>query len=339
MISNKRFTEIIQSFAQLPGILVIGDVGIDKYTLGKVRRISPEAPVPILEVEKEWPKLGLAANIAHNMRTLHIPCTLCGVIGDDARAEIFEQLIEDQGLKTWGLVRDPERPTIFKERITTEGQQICRIDYEKNELLSPAMEKKFLERVFDLNDGHKGVIIEDYAKGTLTPDVLVRLIAEFKNRGLMIGVDPGRQTNPLLYKGAHLLKPNYQEALLMVDALGGQSRGMTLSEMAEFLLEKLDLEKIVITLGKDGQAFLDKLESKPTLKTIPTLAREVFDVSGAGDTTMTLLMASLLAGATLEEAVWVSNCGAGVVVGKVGTATVNQLELQQFYAHLEATIK
>lgn len=336
IISINRFNEITAKFETLAPIVVVGDVGIDKYTFGEVKRISPEAPVPVLEVTKEWLKLGLAANISHNLTTLGVKSTLCGVVGEDNNANLFDNLLEDEHLNTWGIVRSKTRPTIFKERVTTNTQQICRIDYESSDPIDAETEQKLLLRIDEFVKNHEALIIEDYAKGTLTKSLIASLITKFKASGKLVAVDPGRSTPPLYYKGATLLKPNLNEARSMVLSLGYNEK--SLPNMAKILVEKLDLQMLVITLGAEGMALLD-VNNQPELKIIPTVANEVFDVSGAGDTAISVLTSALLAGATLEEAAWIGNCASGVVVGKKGTATVNLEELNNFYLQLVKKIK
>jgi rfaE bifunctional protein kinase chain/domain len=331
LITLKRFTDITNKFSSIDPIVVVGDVGIDKYTFGEVKRISPEAPVPVLEVTKEWLKLGLAANISHNLKTLGVHSTLCGVVGEDNNANVFDTLLEDEKLNTWGIVRTNSRPTIFKERVTTNTQQICRIDYESSDYINEDTEKKLIARFDEFAKTHAAVIIEDYAKGSLTQNVIAYLIAKFKEEKKLVAVDPGKSTPPLYYKGANLLKPNLLEAKAMVASLGYKENN--LEKMAEVLVDKLSLDMLVITLGADGMALLD-VKTQPKLKIIPTVANEVFDVSGAGDTAISVLTSSLLAGATLEEAAWIGNCASGVVVAKKGTATVDLKELHHFYDQL-----
>ncbi len=335
-INLDRFQSIINNFESLDPILVIGDVGIDKYTKGTVSRISPEAPVPLLDVEREWLKLGLAANISDNLKTLKVKSTLCGVIGEDQNANVFENILEESDLSTWGIVRCDERPTVFKERVVTDVQQICRIDYESKKPISKDVEKKVIQRVKDLSDEHGSIILEDYAKGLFTKSLLESLSAEFSGSDLLIAVDPSRTTNPLHYKGVNLLKPNRNECEIMVKALGYD--GVTsIEESAKILVDKLNLEKVIITLGPEGMAMIDtKLDGK--MHVIPTVANEVYDVSGAGDTAISLIVASLQAGATLKEAAWISNCGSGVVVGKKGTATVTQDELLSHFRYISKKI-
>jgi len=335
ILERSRFDELLTKFSTIGPIAIVGDSGIDKYTQGEVKRISPEAPVPVVEVRKEWEKLGLAANISHNLKDLGIDSTLCSVIGEDLRAPRFETLLEDSGLKTWGVVRDKNRPTIFKERITTSTQQVCRIDYEDKQYITRDVEDKLLERLSDFLDDHTAIILEDYSKGTLTERVITETIEMGKSAGKMVCVDPGVSTDPLYFKGCSLLKPNLKEAILIVERLGKTHSKLSLQDMASFLLDKLDLEKLVITLGPEGMALLDRKTGNERIEIIPTVAQEVYDVSGAGDTTISLLTAGLLAGGSLSEAAFLGNCGAGVVVAKKGTATVTQKELVDFYFRLK----
>lgn len=337
ILTSEKFEKIISQFNTQNPLLVVGDLGVDKYTFGEVKRISPEAPVPVLEVSKEWNKLGLAANVSDNLKSLEVASTLCGVIGDDARANLVEQLLEERGLKTWGLVRDSSRHTTFKERVTTATQQICRVDYESKEPLKDEVARRITSRIEEFSANHSGVIIEDYGKGLFSESLCQRVISIFKEKSLLVAVDPSRSTPPAWYKGATLLKPNRLESHMMIEALG-YFKERNLETIAKILVDKLQLEKIIITLGADGMAMLDTKNSG-TLKIIPTAANEVFDVSGAGDTAIAAISASLLAGATLEEASWVGNCAAGVVVKKRGTALCSKEELRDYFQNLRKVIK
>ncbi|WPU66356.1 bifunctional heptose 7-phosphate kinase/heptose 1-phosphate adenyltransferase [Peredibacter starrii] len=337
ILTSDKFEKILFNFQNLKPILVVGDLGVDKYTFGDVKRISPEAPVPVLEVTKEWNKLGLAANVSDNLMSLEVPSTLCGVIGDDSRASLVESLLEERGLKTWGLVRDPSRHTTYKERVTTATQQICRVDYETKDPLQEDIARRVSTRVQEFSVNHSGVIIEDYGKGLFSEALCQKIIQEFKEKDLLVAVDPSRSTPPLWYKGTTLLKPNRLESELMVEALG-YFKEKKLETIANILVDKLKVEKLVITLGADGMAMLDtKLGGD--LKIIPTVANEVFDVSGAGDTTIAAICSALLSGATLEEAGWVGNCAAGVVVRKRGTALCSKEELRDYFQNLRKVIK
>jgi rfaE bifunctional protein kinase chain/domain len=321
-ITKERFEFLTKQFSTLKPILVLGDVGIDKYTYGEVNRISPEAPVPILEVTKEWHKLGLAANVSDNLLSLGVLSTLCGVIGNDRYGELLENLLEENHLKTWGIVRDTHRKTTLKERVTTKYQQICRIDYESSETISGEIHGNINRRIQEFLEQHSALIIEDYSKGLLTEELCQKSIKLFQDAGKMVLVDPNRLTPARFYKGADLLKPNLAEALALVESLGYEEK--KLDVISDILMEKLNLKMLVITLGGDGIA-LRTQSSK--LKIIPTAATEVFDVSGAGDTVISVLSLVLLSGGTLEEAAQLSNFAAGIVVGKKGTATVSIEEL------------
>ncbi len=337
ILTQDKFQSIIGQFEKMKPILVVGDLGIDKYTYGEVKRISPEAPVPVLEVSKEWQKLGLAANVSDNLKSLGVASTLCGVIGDDTRANLVEHLLEERQLKTWGLVRDPSRHTTYKERVTTATQQICRVDYETKDAIDDETYRRVATRIQEFSAEHSGLIIEDYGKGLFSENLCQKIIKDFKEKNLLIAVDPSRSTPPHWYKGATLLKPNRQESYMMVEALG-YFKERNLETIAQLLVDKLDLEKVIITLGPDGMAMLDtKLDGK--LRIIPTAANEVFDVSGAGDTAIAAITSSLLAGATLEEAAWVGNCAAGVVVRKRGTALCTLEELKEYFQNLRKIMK
>jgi len=336
LISKERFDVLIDGFTKVEPFLVVGDIGIDKYTYGDVHRISPEAPVPILEVKEEWFKLGLAANVSDNLIGLGVNSTLCGVIGDDGNGNLLEEQLEERNLKTWGIVRDASRPTILKERIVTNTQQICRVDYESKAFLNDQSQKKLERRIDEFHDNHSALIIEDYGKGLFNEALLQYIIKTFKEAGKIVAVDPSRRTPPLWYKGTTLLKPNRAEAETMVQALGYKET--ELGKMVEILVDKLALEQLIITLSGDGMAlFNSKTDSEATI--IPTVANEVFDVSGAGDTAISTICLSLASGATLEEAAWVGNCAAGVVVGKKGTARVSIDELRAFYGRLASDLQ
>lgn len=327
IISKNNFDKIVSKFESLKPILVIGDLGLDKYTFGEVKRISPEAPVPVLEVTKEWTTLGLAANISNNLSSLKVKSTLCGVVGDDTNASTLEAILEEKDLSTWGVVRCSERPTTFKERVTTSTQQICRVDYEKKTPLNDSTNERVLARIDEFLESHDAIILEDYGKGTLSEKLISTIVEKAKSKKVKVLVDPARTTPPHFYKGVDLLKPNRVEAEIMVKMLGKQT--VEPFEMAKILSFELGIKQVVITLGGEGMILYTKGDESENI--IPTVANEVFDVSGAGDTAISLLTISLLAGASLEEACWIGNCGSGVVVGKKGTATVDVNELTEFY--------
>lgn len=333
MLSESKFNKIISMFDKIAPVLIIGDIGVDKYTKGEVKRISPEAPVPVVEVFEEWTKLGLATNVSDNLHSLNVGSTICGVIGDDNNGDILENLLEERSLSTWGVVRCKERMTTFKERIVTDVQQVCRIDYETSHKLKEQTLLRLMSRVSEFVETHSAVIIEDYGKGLFCEKSLKKIIELAKKHQKFIAVDPSRITDPLFYRGVDLLKPNKVEGELMARSLGYREKDI--SKISKILIDKLELKQTIITLGSEGMAITDINEKNGETQIIPTVAREVFDVSGAGDTAISAIVASLTSGATLEEAAWIGNCASGVVVAKKGTALVNQEELSKFFFSLK----
>lgn len=329
VLSPERFETILNQLTKASPVLVIGDVGIDKYTFGEVSRISPEAPVPVLHVLREWNKLGLAANVSDNLQGLAVKSTLCGILGADHQGDVLKSLLEDINLSCRTLLTIPNRPTTIKERVTTQIQQICRIDYEDKAELSESDNQKLIKIIEQEIPKHQGIILEDYGKGIFSESLCRGIIECATHHNKMIAVDPSRGTPPKWYRGVQLLKPNWQEAQVMLTALGIRGHHPP-EDMCKILLEKLDLKQIVITLGPKGMALLDSQNSQD-VELIPTVATEVFDVSGAGDTVISVLTAALLSGASLNEAAFVANCAAGVVVSKKGTARVSLDELRTFY--------
>ena len=327
LIEEKRLAGIIEKFSSLKPILVVGDMGLDKYTEGAVNRISPEAPVPVLEVEREYLILGLSSNISNNLKSLGVTSTLVGVVGEDDRASRFENLLEENGLKTWGIVRDHSRPTTYKERITTPTQQLCRIDYESKENLAPQVRTSLQRRVEDLLPEHGSIIIQDYGKGIVERELVESTVSMAKSKGLNVYLDPYRTKSAEIYKGVDLIKPNLVEGKMLVESIGKRTQDP--EEICKILSGELEIPKVVLTMGGKGMLLFDS--EKNSFLLTPTLATEVFDVSGAGDTVISLLVAAKECGATLEESAWMANCGAGVVVGKKGTATVNADELRDFH--------
>lgn len=329
--SESRFREIIGKFSTLEPILVLGDVGVDKYTYGKVERISPEAPVPIIEVTKEWDKLGLAANVSDNLIGLQVKNYLCGVMGSDDHGRKLKSLMSETGLETDAMVETGRRTT-FKERIVTDVQQICRVDYESTQSLNLEETKRVLSTVEKYLGKSSAVIIEDYGKGMFNFDLCQKTIKSCNEQGKLVVVDPSRKSDPLFFTGASLLKPNQVEAKVMCERLGYQEDDVEV--MAKLLIDKLKLQMVIITLGAKGMASMTK--ESGVLDVIPTVANEVYDVSGAGDTAISVITSSLLAGASLTEASWLGNCASGIVVRKKGTARVSQEELLHFYHKLES---
>jgi rfaE bifunctional protein kinase chain/domain len=325
-INLDELKKVIHALSGLKGILVAGDIGIDHYTEGDVERISPEAPVPVLQVSREWSKLGLAGNVADNLRALKVKTTLCGIVGDDRHADLCEELLEEADISLWGLVRDDSRKTTFKERVTTKIQQICRIDYETTSPISEETLKRFCDRLDQFASLHEAIIVQDYGKGLINQRVMDHILSLKKKHSILITVDPSRHADPKIYRGVDLLKPNLAEAKLLCAALGATLTDP--KEMIVFLRDTLNIKEVVLTLGPEGMLILSA--DAKDVQQIPTLATSVFDVSGAGDTAIALLTTGLALHLPLAESARLANCGSGVVVGKRGTATVTGSELLSF---------
>jgi len=304
-------------------ILVIGDVGVDRYTIGLVERISPEAPVPIVLVEQEKLKLGLAANVADNVQALGGTSLLTGIVGEDRTAEDFRGLLKESGIQAQHLVVDRSRRTVLKERIVSDRQQLLRVDYESLHSLDRRMEAALLEKILELIPKCDAVILEDYAKGMLSRELASAIFAAAREAGKMVTVDPNAKTGVDMYKGATVLTPNTKEAekLTGIQIVDDAS----LMRVGFQILKATAAQYVVITRGKEGMAIFT--EGAKRVKKIPTFAREVFDVSGAGDTVISVMTLALSAGASIEEAAILGNLAAGVEVGKSGTATVSPDEI------------
>lgn len=318
-IDKNRASHILHN-AQGKSIAVVGDVMLDRYFWGNVSRISPEAPVPVIDVESETFHLGGAANVAKNLRSLGLEPLLCGVIGDDNSGAMFREISELSGLDTSGLFIDKQRPTTVKTRIIGNNQQIARIDREvRTPLSSEGLEliKNSLIQRADL----AGVILEDYNKGTLSAE-LIREIIEYCNRkNIPVFVDP-KTDNFFAYRNVTCFKPNRKEAQ---QALGFEfANNQDIVKAGRKLLETLECESVLITLGSAGMMLF---ESDGTSSSVPTKARHISDVSGAGDTAIAVIAATYAGGADIREAATLSNNAAGLVCEKPGIVTISKEEL------------
>ncbi|HUP58127.1 MAG TPA: PfkB family carbohydrate kinase [Bdellovibrionota bacterium] len=321
-VGRERLKELLGRIAG-KRVLVIGDVGVDRYTTGSVERISPEAPVPIVLVEEEKLKLGLAANVADNVQALGGTPLLVGVIGRDRAGQDFKKLLRSCRIGATYLVTDPRRRTVLKERIVSERQQLLRVDYETQAGVGGKAQRECLAQVKRLLPRAHAVVIEDYAKGLLSGDFAARLWKTLAASGKVLACDPNAKSEPSIYRGAHVLTPNTKEA----ERLSGVAihDEDSLLEAGRALLKATGARHIVITRGKDGMAIFSSGERQ--VQMIPTFAREVYDVSGAGDTVIATLTLALSAGATIVEAAMLGNVAAGIEVGKRGTATVSPEEI------------
>ncbi len=330
-IVPSQIKKITDQFAKKT-IVVFGDVGIDKYTMGKVTRISPEAPIPIVEVIKTELKLGLASNVADNLTTLGAEVLTVGMIGDDNEAEDFKILMKRKKMNSSYLVVDRKRKTTLKERVVAENQQVVRIDHEtKNKPNSKTLKEVWnkLQKAVKKADA---IIIEDYAKGLVDVSICRQLVALAEKKKIPVFVDPNANSNVQLYYGTSVLTPNINE----VEHLSGikivDRESLYLAGYK--FLEETNSQIVIITRGKDGMAIFARGETEPVL--IPTFAREVFDVSGAGDTTIATLALCLVSGASVIESALIANYAAGVVVGKRGTATVTVQEIKDYISFVKS---
>ena len=331
-MNSRRLREILSRFPH-QRILVVGDVMLDQFLWGKVSRISPEAPVPVVEITRESFFPGGAANVARNLRALAASVSVLGVLGDDEAGAELRGLLERQGIDTNGLIVDPNRPTTVKTRIVAHHQQMVRFDRENCLGLSSAMERKVLEYFESHLEGVSAVVFEDYAKGVLSQWLLNILQRRARQTRKVTAADPNSR-HRLHYSGLTAVTPNRGEAfaaagLPYVEPVNDVLRDEALLRVGEKLLRTWKPRNLLITLGEHGVC-LFRPGKKP--HHIPTVAQEVFDVSGAGDTVIATLVLALAAGADPIEAAEISNHAAGIVVGKVGTATCSADELVKSFA-------
>ena len=302
-------------------VLVIGDLILDEFIWGDVSRISPEAPVPVVWVKKESFMPGGASNVANNLSSLGANVSLVGVIGDDEHGAILKSELEQKGIDTSGILTDESRPTTLKTRVVAQHQQVVRIDKEKIDHLDGNMVSRMINHIESAIKKVDAVVIEDYGKGVITPKLLSRIVPAAKRAGKIISVDP-KEEHFKYYQGISVITPNNHEA---AKAVGFEIKDeASLKKAGRVLLSKLNCKIALITLGENGMAVFQK--SKPMIH-IPTVAQEVFDVSGAGDTVIATYTLALAAGANPVKAAYIANCAAGIVVGKVGIAVVTADEL------------
>ena len=327
MTAAKTLKQAVDRFVDTR-ILVIGDVIVDQFIWGSVSRISPEAPVPVVNVTREELLLGGSANVLRNIISLGGSCALCGIIGDDAMGEELLLLMHEVGAPVEGLVKG-ERPTTLKTRVVAQGQQVVRYDREK----SGSPSRQTLDRMLDYLaanlSGFDAVIVSDYSKGVVNEQLMTRLhqlldqLRSKSGRPVPLIVDP-KPANLHRFIGATVITPNNHEASLMsgIDIADEYS----LLAAARQIREDIDCDGVLITRGESGMALL---QGGQDLVTIPTMAKEVYDVTGAGDTVVATLALGLAAGCSMRDAAVLANYAAGIVVGKVGTASVSADELQK----------
>lgn len=320
-LSRKRAVEITQAFSSRE-VLVLGDVMLDEFVWGDVTRISPEAPVPVVDIRRESVHLGGAANVLANLVAMGAKACLVGVTGKDTAAErLHVALSAANGEKAKDyLIADESRPTTIKTRIIAHNQLVVRADREQRAPVTSAVEDRIISILEDALSGASALVVSDYDKGVVTPRILDRVLPNAYRR-MPVLIDP-KLRNFNSYRPATLITPNHHEALRMGDLEEDSDEG--LHQAARAIRARLECDAVLVTRGDRGMMLLEG-EDPPVF--VQTMAREVYDVTGAGDTVIATLAAALASGATMIEAANLANHAAGIVVGKLGTATLSAAEL------------
>ncbi len=311
---RNRLVRIVQKF-KTRKVLVLGDLMLDRYIWGAVSRISPEAPVPVVEVQKDSLCLGGAGNVAQNLHSLGALALLTGIVGNDPEG----RWIRDNAAESRGIFVDRSRPTTVKTRIIAHHQQVVRVDLEKKGTLSDVVEKNILG--FLRGEEYDGLLISDYDKGIVNPPLMAKALDLAGSRRLPVFVDP-KVPHFRLFSPVTLIAPNHFEAEKIVGH--GCHSDADVELAGKEILSLVSSRYLIIKRGEQGMAVFER-GRRPIH--IPTVAREVFDVTGAGDTVIAAASLALLCGATIREAALIANAAAGIVVGKIGTATATPREL------------
>jgi D-beta-D-heptose 7-phosphate kinase/D-beta-D-heptose 1-phosphate adenosyltransferase len=315
-------------------LAVIGDLMLDEYLWGHIERISPEAPVPILNVVRRSSTLGGAGNVAENLRSLGVGVTVLGVVGEDETGRKICDLLRAHGADLAGVIPDASRQSTRKVRLMSleHAQQVFRLDEESTKNLGSQVEKKLIGGIAGIKNGIQGIVCSDYRKGVLSDSVLAATFGAARQRGIRTIVAP-KDSNAEKYRGANILMPNARELMqLSANKSNGQ---VSLAEAALTLIEKLSLEGLVVTRGSEGMSLFEKTDSGVKRGDIPTTARGVYDVTGAGDTAIAAFAAAVASGASFGDAAELANVTAGIKVGKRGTASVSVEEIRQSMQHNE----
>ncbi|HBO84523.1 MAG TPA: D-glycero-beta-D-manno-heptose-7-phosphate kinase [Deltaproteobacteria bacterium] len=321
IISFKKGVSILNNFKKR-NVLVVGDLMLDHFIWGRVSRISPEAPVPVVKVISENVMLGGAANVVNNINSLNGNVLVCGVIGNDEGGRSFVSELKKKNIPADGLIIDKKRTTIIKTRIIAHHQQVVRFDREDDESVNLGTMKSILDYVRKKINSVDALLVSDYAKGVVSEELFDELVSLARKKRKIITVDP-KVRHFDFYKNVTIVTPNNDEASR---ASGVEIKdNASLLRAGEILLNRLGSDAMLITRGEHGMSLFEKDGS---ITHIPTVAKEVYDVTGAGDTVISVLALTLAAGATFKEAAVISNFAAGIVVGKLGTATVTPKELK-----------
>lgn len=328
----REFRELLKRFEDLK-ILVIGDIMLDRYIWGDVSRISPEAPVPVVAVSKTEDRLGGAGNVVRNLVELGVQVNVCGLIGDDKEGDLAKELFRRDGVGVDGVIVDSDRPTTTKTRVVAQAQQVVRIDGEKSGTGVPAIQERFVSFIDDIISEYDAVIISDYGKGVISRPVMQKFdeIRTERPEGSsrpIIALDP-HPVNYGIYKGVDIIKPNKVESETAAGMLIPDREAAF--KACNILKEKWNCDSLMITLGGKGMV----ISSSADEIALDAVAREVFDVSGAGDTVISTYVPGIAAGASLWHAGTLANIAAGIVVSEVGTAPIKKEQLEEEISKME----
>jgi rfaE bifunctional protein kinase chain/domain len=324
IMTKKRALEIINNFSKA-GVLVVGDIMVDHFIWGKVSRISPEAPVPVVDVQKDSILLGGCANVLNTIYAMGGKVYVAGVVGADNIGERLLAELRQRKIETDGIIVEKGRSTTLKTRIVAHGQQIVRFDKESRKPIPQSSIDKILGYVKLLHKKIGTIVISDYSKGVISKKLIEGIKEIIKDSQIYICLDP-KHSDFSIYDGVHIITPNHHEAQ--------RAAGMEITDendllrLSDALLTKYDFQALLITRGEEGMSLFERGQ-KNTHTFFPAQAKEVYDVTGAGDTVIGVLALGLAARASLKEATCLANLAAGIVVGKAGTATVSQEELMQ----------
>lgn len=324
ILTKKRAVSIIDGFPRAK-VLVVGDIMVDHFIWGRVSRISPEAPVPVVEVQSDNLLLGGCANVLNNVYAMGGQVFGAGVVGRDSMGDRVVDEFRKRGIDIGGVVQEDERPTTLKTRVVAHSQQVVRFDRESRRSVAAASIERILSYVRGLRGELGAVVISDYNKGVVTRELLDGIREALAGGRTVVCVDP-KQNDFGLYRGFDVITPNHHEA---ARAIGTEYiPGSDLVNVGNALLERYGFQALLVTRGEAGMSLFER-DGRIRHTFFPTQAKEVFDVTGAGDTVIGVFALAVASGATFREAAFLANHAAGIVVGKVGTATVSQQELKR----------
>ncbi len=307
-------------------VAVVGDIILDEYVWGEVSRISPEAPVPVVDVKNETIMLGGAANVVNNMVSLGARPVLCGVVGEDEEGKAVMERLRQIGITTEGIVLEPDRVTTKKTRIVAQNQQVVRYDREVRCQIGEVSRRAILRTVKKRLSELDAIVVSDYGKGVVSSALMAELLDLTKGRKIPIAVDPKPPNFPF-YKGVRVITPNHHETAAFCGFSVGDEEGLV--RAGRKMLRDLRCSAVLITQGREGMTLFEK---KGRVTHVPTVAKKVFDVTGAGDTAIAAFSLGLAKGLDLRSSAIISNFAAGIVVGEVGTTTVKSDELKKAIA-------